>query len=364
MPWQGIYGHDRVVEQFRRCLERWRLASSFLFVGPEGIGKRTFALKLAQALLCQRHPEAQLDPCQKCPSCVAAAAGTHPDIDLVSKPPERSFIPLAMFIGEDNKRMQDGLCHRLGLKAFMGRRKIAIVDDADLLNVEGANCLLKTLEEPPPQSVLILIGTSADKQLPTIRSRCQIIRFDPLPITTVAELLVAQGLLDDPAAAPRLARFSEGSLSRALELADSELWAFRSRLLGTLSRPHWESVRLAAELNEFIEAAGKEAPSRRARARQVLAFTADFLRQLIRLRSGAALTTDDRELREVVEKGQAAWRGGAESLTAALEYCLEAHEQIDRIALVPNVMEHWLDRLVQLAETGRVSLESAAGASP
>jgi DNA polymerase-3 subunit delta' len=85
-PWHGIYGHDAIVEQFRRALRRKRLAGSFLFVGPPGVGKRTFALKFAQALLCGTRPEEQLDPCGQCPACVQAAAGTHPDLDVVSKP--------------------------------------------------------------------------------------------------------------------------------------------------------------------------------------------------------------------------------------------------------------------------------------
>ena len=76
--------------------------------------------------------------------------------------------------------MREGLCHDIALKPFRGGRKIAIIDDADYLNQEGANCLLKTLEEPPEKSVIILIGTSQQRQLPTIRSRCQIVRFAPL----------------------------------------------------------------------------------------------------------------------------------------------------------------------------------------
>ena len=166
MSWHGIQGHNAVVELFRRALERQRLASSFLFAGPSGIGKRTFALKLAQAMLCTERPEAALDPCETCPSCTMALAGTHPDVDLVSKPADKAFLPLELLIGQREHRRQEGLCHNIGLKPFLGGRKIAVIDDADFLNAEGANCLLKTLEEPPPQSVLILVGTSPAKQLP------------------------------------------------------------------------------------------------------------------------------------------------------------------------------------------------------
>ncbi len=183
-----------MVEQFRRALARGRLASSFLFAGPEGIGKRTFALKLAQAMLCTTRPEETLDPCGTCPSCVQVAAGTHPDLHLVGKPEDKSFIPLELLIGDREHRRREGLCHNIGLKPYLGGRKIAMIDDADYLNAEGANSLLKTLEEPPPRSVLILIGTSPAKQLPTIRSRCQLIRFRPLPIQDGRRVVGVEGV--------------------------------------------------------------------------------------------------------------------------------------------------------------------------
>src|SRR4029078_2428636 len=102
----------------------------------------------------------------------------------------------------------------IALKPYSGRRKVAIIDDADYLNKEGANCLLKTLEEPPPDSLLILIGTSEQRQLPTIRSRCQIVRFQPRAEGDVAELLVAHGLCADPAIARAAAAHADGSLER------------------------------------------------------------------------------------------------------------------------------------------------------
>ena len=175
-----LRGHDGVADQFRRALKRGRLASTFLFVGPAGIGKRAFALWLAQGLLCERVPEEKLAPCGACPSCQMVAAGSHPDVETISKPADKAFIPVELLIGDAEHRMRAGLCYNIALKAYSARWKVAIIDDADYLNKEGANCLLKTLEEPPPKSILILIGTSVQRQLPTIRSRCQIVRFQPL----------------------------------------------------------------------------------------------------------------------------------------------------------------------------------------
>src|SRR5262249_9124798 len=140
MSWQGIHGHDEIVDRFRGSLVRGRLATTFLFVGPPGVGKHAFALKLAQALLCPAR-SADLNPCDRCPSCVQVAAGTHPDLLHVAKPADKSEIPVALLIGPKERRMEEGLCHDISLKPFMGGLRIAIIDDADCLNEEGANAL-------------------------------------------------------------------------------------------------------------------------------------------------------------------------------------------------------------------------------
>ncbi|MEX2113591.1 MAG: DNA polymerase III subunit delta', partial [Pirellulales bacterium] len=318
MSWQGIEGHDAVGEQFRRALERGRLASTFLFVGPAGVGKRLFAEKLAQALLCQQSPEAALAPCGACDSCVQVASRTHPDLMIVEKPRDKSFIPLDVLVGEKERRMREGLCHDIALKPFMGGRKVAIIDDADDLNEEGANALLKTLEEPPPQSVLILIGTSADRQLPTIRSRCQLIRFRPLEPALVAAILQARGLVADAPQAERLAKFADGSIQRAMELADDDLWNFRRELLESLSCAPLESVKLAQAMVAFVDAAGKEAPPRRARMRQTIGFAADFYRQWLRALAGLEVAADP-ELAKAVARAHDAAACDSQSIAACIE---------------------------------------------
>src|SRR5205823_11168941 len=133
--------------------------------------------------------------CDECAACKLVDAGTHPDFFQSARPEDKLELPI--------ETMRQ-LCLDLGLKPARGSRKIAIVDDADDLNEESANCFLKTLEEPPPGSMLILIGTNADRQLPTIRSRCQVIPFMPLPEPVVATLLEADGEIE-AAQIPRLA---------------------------------------------------------------------------------------------------------------------------------------------------------------
>jgi DNA polymerase-3 subunit delta' len=344
MSWHGIEGHDDVVEQFRRAIARGRLASSFLFAGPAGIGKRTFALKLAQAMLCQTRPEAALDPCGTCSSCAQVAAGTHPDIDVVAKPDDKSFIPVELLIGDREHRRREGLCHNIGMKPSMGGRRIAVIDDADYLNAEGANALLKTLEEPPPRSMLILIGTTPAKQLPTIRSRCQLIRFQPLPIETVAALLVSKGFVGDAAEARRLARYSEGSIERALELADPDLWSFRNAFYQKLSEAILDSSGLARTMAAFVDEAGKEPSARRARFRQIVAFAAEFYRQLLHAQCGVSLSEDvelQKQVKVAIERGP----GERQQSAARLDRCLDAAAQIDRNANQSTLIECWLDDL-------------------
>jgi DNA polymerase-3 subunit delta' len=350
MSWHGIHGHDEVVERFRRALGRGRLASSFLFVGPEGVGKRSFALKLAQVLLCGTRPEAAMDPCGQCPACAQVAAQTHPDLELVAKPKDRSFLPLELFIGDKGHRMRRGLCRNLSLKPFMGGRKVAVVDDADFLNAEGANSLLKTLEEPPPRSVLILIGTSPAKQLPTIRSRCQLVRFGPLSPELVSRLLVRAGLTDDEAR--RLADYSEGSLQRAIDLVDPELWRFRGELYERLAAPILESVPLARILLAFVDQAGREAAARRRRMKQVIRFAVEFYRHLLHSLSGADQTVDA-TLQRAVDKAVLGWTDEQSAAATCLDRCLEASEQVDRNANPATLLGCWIDDLAKAAAMGR-----------
>ena len=348
--WHGLLGHDAVVEHFRATLRRGRLASTYLFFGPAGVGKRQFALRLAEALLCGQSPDDSLEPCGVCESCRLIAAGNHPDLELLGLPADKSSLPVELFIGDKEHRNRAGLCHRMSLKPYLGRRRVAILDDADHFNTASANCLLKTLEEPPPHSLLILIGTSPSKQLPTIRSRAQIVRFQPLDAESVAEILTQTGAVNDRGEARRLAAFSEGSLERARQLIDPALWSFRERLLADLAGGQGDSVRLARAIQSFVEEAGKEATARRDRLRTIVMFAEQFYRGLLRAQTGGgADAAGDHVLRSAIETSLA--RGNAptaDQLIDSLERCLDALEYIDRNANLALVIQAWCDRLVGL----------------
>jgi DNA polymerase III subunit delta' len=330
--WRGIHGHDNIVERFRQTLTSGRLASTYLFVGPPGVGKRRFALELARSLLCTESPDAVLEPCVKCKSCRLFASGNHPDLDVVGLPPDKSTLPIALFIGDDQHRNQEGLCHRISLKPFFGQRKIAIVDDADHFSIPSANCLLKTLEEPPPSTLLILIGTSPSRQLPTIRSRSQIVRFSSLDDETVSRILVDEGLVPDAEEAARAAVLGEGSVERARQMADPALGEFRELLLRELRAPNIDSVRLMRSVQSFVDEAGKEASQRRDRLRIVTDFAILHFRTLLHESSTAV----------------------SEPATQAIDASLESLEQIDRNANLAMVIQHWCEQLAA-AKTGRAA---------
>ena len=218
MKWRDVLGHTDQVEMFRRSIHRGRLSHSYLFAGPAGIGKKLFARVLAQCLLCEEFADAALQSCDQCPGCKQVAAQTHPDFFNVGRLEGKTELTIDVFLGPKERRGKEGLCYDLSLKPMAADRRIAIIDDADFMNEESANALLKTLEEPPPQSLLILIASNIDAILPTIRSRCQFVRFSPLKLVDISQLIIEQELVQDNDEAERIAAISEGSLTMAEQL--------------------------------------------------------------------------------------------------------------------------------------------------
>ncbi len=239
-----------------------RFPHAFLFVGPPGVGKSLFARTLAQALLCETNPELMLEPCGRCPSCLQIVADSHPDVLLVNKPEDRQELPV--------RAIRD-LCIDLGLKPMRGHRRVAIVADGDDMSEEAANAFLKTLEEPPPGSVLILIGDSADAQIATVVSRCRVLRFDPLSTEDLSAILLEDGLVASPEDAASLADRAGGSVARAKALADPEVGPFRREMIDTLTASGgFDPVQLAGRMDAFCKEGGKEAGPQRERAYVVL----------------------------------------------------------------------------------------------
>lgn len=335
MTWQRVRGHDALVEGFRRAVHRGRLAHAYLFTGPAGVGKRLFAVELAKALLCEKTTQGNLQACDSCPSCVQVEAVTHPDFFTAVRPPDALEFPI------DLMRQ---LCQSFALKSARGRGKVVLIDDADDLNAEAANCFLKTLEEPPARSVLILIGSTPDRQLQTIVSRCQVIRFAPLSPDLVDELLQVQGI-DDATLRERLVRLSAGSPGMAKNLADPALWDFRRELLAGLTKTPIPSVGLSRQWMDFVEEAGKESAAQRRRAQLVLRLLIDFLDDALTVSMKGTPRRTETEEREGLET--LAQRAGPDRLIEALERCLEADRQIDRRVQLVLILEGVMDALSQ-----------------
>ena len=365
MSWDEILGHQSALDRFKRTVDRRRLASTYLFVGPEGVGKRTFALKLAQSLLCDSNPESKLEPCGQCPSCQQVRAKSHPDLILISKPKDKAFIPVETFIGDKEHRRQQGLCHEIGLKPFGGGRKVAIIDDADFLNLEGANSLLKTLEEPPPKSLLILIGTSQHRQLSTIVSRSQIVRFSQLSSQQVCSILQRPGVLEsEDLDAEKLAASSGGSVATAIRLSDPETFEFRGSFFSQLANRDPAEDDFAASVIAFVDAVGKDAAKKRLRLVMVGDFAIAFYRQWCQQLVGAQAEqeTGDLTIARYVEDGIEPWVGsGADtgSMIAAqcIERTTEKQTQVLRNAGTANVVDAWLRDL------GRINRNTFSSAS-
>jgi DNA polymerase III subunit delta' len=341
VSWHSIRGHDRVVESLRSSLRQGRFPHALLFVGPDGIGKRTFSRKLTQALLCETRPDTELDPCETCPGCLQVEGATHPDFIEAAKPEDKHELPISV-IRE--------LCDQFALKPARGGRKVAILDDADDLNEEASNAFLKTLEEPPPGALLILIGTSPELQLETIVSRCQVVRFDPLAESEIAALLIEKGIAQDAADAARLAALGEGSVSRAVGLADAELERFRRSLIDEVAAEHgFDPPALAHRVQANIKQAGKESVDQRRRARLLIGELARFFRGVLWQTAGLAPPCpDDADRKAAIMLAQ---RLEPEDVFVLADRCVLADYHVQRRLYMPLIVEsltHDLGKLINV----------------
>lgn len=281
--WNSLIGHDRLTRWIGSAVRSGRIGGSLLLVGPAGVGKRTIARLLAETLLCERSLPAQMEPCGQCEACIQVQAGTHPDLIRVGKPIDKSYIPLELLIGPPEARMQAGFCRDIRLRPMTGKRKIAILEDADFLNEEGANCLLKTLEEPPSGAVVLLIGESEQRQLPTIRSRCQILRVGPLNVADATNLLrEVHGVDASESRFIEAIEISGGDMQVAARLLTHATDDFRVSLSDLLLAEYPNPIGLARLINSQVDLAGKDPSKRRASMRDIFSIAVQHFRSQMR----------------------------------------------------------------------------------
>jgi DNA polymerase-3 subunit delta' len=257
--WPRVIGQKRVKETLLAARRSGRMPHAYLFYGGEGVGKDAAALELARVLRCEKGGE---EACGECSSCVRLGSMQHPDVHLITPLPRGSQEkddddPMAKLTDAEVRTVQEQLrlkgadpYHRIqipranvikinsireirresSLSTSDNRTRIFIISGADAMNDAAANTLLKTLEEPPGDTMFILTTAHREALLPTILSRCQNVRFDPLTEEEIRLALVVRGHLEETRAA-LLARLAGGSYSRALELGESDLMGQRAEVV-------------------------------------------------------------------------------------------------------------------------------------
>ena len=200
---QDIIGHEHIVEQLQRTVASGRIAGAYLFVGPPGVGKETVATYFTRLICCQEEAEPPI-ACGKCLACRKVASGNHPDLRFIR--PEGSLMKIGQI-----RELQKQIIY----EPLEASRKVYILTDAERMNAEAENCLLKTLEEPPASSVLILLTSNIEALLPTTRSRCQILQFYAMQPEELAELLTDR-FSADPEKATTIAISTGGAIGKAL----------------------------------------------------------------------------------------------------------------------------------------------------
>jgi DNA polymerase-3 subunit delta' len=211
-----VLGNGRVKKILRLALQRGRIPNSLLFCGPEGVGKRTLALVLARAINCQRRQD---DACEECSACRAISAGRFPDVQEIK--------PEGQFIKVEHVREMRQLAY---LRPMAGKKRVFFITEAEKLNDESANTLLKILEEPPFFSQFILVTSNPHLILPTIRSRCQTLQFGPVGKEEIVKALLEKGRGEDQARIISL--YVRGNFGEALGLDWAEVQGKRQEVWG------------------------------------------------------------------------------------------------------------------------------------
>ena len=316
-----ILDQTQAVDWLQRAYEADRLPHGLIFAGPAGVGKGTTATSLGALVLCE-NPKGT-DSCGKCDSCRVLAAGNHPDFRVIAKELircyDRTGESKAVEFSIDVIRPE--LVERAGRKSVLGRGKVFVIERAELMTAGAQNAMLKTLEEPAEKTVIILLTDQPAYLLPTIRSRCQLVRFAPLPVAMVQKQLEKRGI--DAKTASSAARLTEGSLGVAIQWIEDGV------------------VKLAEELITRLDALATGQP---------LVGLADWLRK-----SADAYAEQQLKRDELASKAQASRDGLAVSLRIAAEYfrrLLESSDdpgQLERAATAIDAItraEQYLDSYV------------------
>jgi len=232
----NLQGHEAAVRTFQNALSGDRLHHAYLLTGPAHVGKLRLVMQVAQAVNCT---DPDTVPCGVCNACTRIAAGLHADVRIIAVDPEAAEGPRTA-IGIEAIRDLIGSAH---LRPYEGRTRVFIISEADRMTNDAANALLKVLEEPPPNNLMLLLASDGDGVLPTITSRCQQLGMRPLPVADVAEfLIVNHGVGEEQADV--IARLSRGCLGWAIDAAHEP---------ATLAGVHQRLERIADVVEDGLE---------------------------------------------------------------------------------------------------------------
>ena len=284
MSFKDIRGQEQAIKLLQKEIATSSVSGTYLFTGPAGVGKSLTALTFAKALNCK---EGKTDSCDRCSSCRKINHQNHPDVRIIT--PEKDSIKI-----EQTRSLKREIIYKL----YEGRKKVWIIEKADSLTLEAANSLLKILEEPPAETVLILISPAQGKLLPTILSRCRIIRFLPLSLKEIEEI-IAEHLPQNPEKIHLLARLARGKVGEALRLIKEEgILENREEILDSLGKER--------KIEEIFNLAAKWANYNKEELERILDMILFWFRDLLILKQGGDrwLINEDKtgELKKQKEK--------------------------------------------------------------
>ena len=380
MAWSSVLDQDRVVQTLRRALAQERVAHAYLLHGPDGVGKRAVAYEMARALQC---PEQADEACDACPTCRKTRRMVHPDVHVnlphpwsqekdrdeddigarirrlgenpyaaidyvrrpsLSDPSETSNQQVYYRIDQ----VRQDIIQPMSLAKGEGRYKVNILIDAEKMREEAANAFLKLLEEPPPQTVFLLTTNRPDQLLPTILSRCQQLRFDPLLPDTIEEALVDREQME-PEAASMLARMADGSYSRALELAENDaLMTSRELVLDFFRAAYTQKVESLDRCIQELQNQGRE------RVKSVLRLMLRWMRDLLLYRTmgeeAPLVNVDQKEA--VARFCDNLPDADLEGMVTLVEEAMELAERNVRVSLILTALAHGLARAMRGQDVG------------
>ena len=268
MTFSDILAQDHITDHFRKTIASNHLSHAYIFTGQDGVGKTLLAKEFSKAIFCG---EKEDDSCNLCHNCVRIENNHHPDIHWIEIEEKAKFLKI------DNIR---DLQHSVKLSPVESNYKIFIIKEADRMNEEASNCLLKTLEEPPASTIIILIANSLTPVKETIKSRCQIIRFHPIPAHIIEDQLIKR-FDADTSKVGWISRFSSGSMGNAFELLEDNFYEKNSDIVNRIGVSGIDNLLLAEEVIDNYLSSSETLEEKRQALRRILNCILQFYRDLL-----------------------------------------------------------------------------------